>query len=138
MPPQQLLNLALLGDFNTYYLQESHHTQKLKLFTNSFNLSQLVKESTGVLCSGFSKSSSLINLMFVPSNLTSNSCHILPPVSTSNHNSILFLICRSVSASTDLPGPSRRWVYGQADFESANLLLSSIPWDSLLSDSNVN
>ena len=29
-------------------------------------------------------------------------------------------------------------MYGQADFESANLLLSSILWDSLLSDSDVN
>ena len=54
---------------------------------NSFNLSQLVKETTCVSCSC---SSSLIDLVFVPSNLTSNSCHILPPVSTSDHNSIFF------------------------------------------------
>ena len=70
--------------------------------------------------------------------LTSNSCHILPPVSTSNHDSILFSICQSVSVNTDLPGPSCRRVSDQADFKSANLLLSSIPWDSLLSDSDVN
>ena len=72
LPPQQLLNLALLSDFNINYLQESPPTQKLNLFANSFNLSQLVKETTHVSCSD---SSSLIDLIFVPSNLTSNSCH---------------------------------------------------------------
>ena len=63
---------------------------------------------------------------------SSNICHILPPVSTFEHNCILFSIFRNVHTNNDITSLQCRWLY-----EGYNLLLSSIYWDFLFSVSDV-
>lgn len=59
---------------------------------------------------------------------------ILPPVSSSDHNSVLSTVSLRSSAHLNRQ-PSKRkiWLYHLADFDRATFLLSSIPWDTLLS-----
>ena len=64
---------------------------------------------------------------------------VLPPISNSDHNSILL----SLPLSTVTPPSSstafrRVWLYNSADFSLTNKFLSSIPWNSILSHTDVN
>ena len=77
--PSLLSKLILLSDFNIDFHKTSLLTRLLDL-TNSLNLNQLVQEPTHFSNSG---SPSLIDLVFIPSDLPS-SISILPPVSSSN------------------------------------------------------
>ena len=77
---------------------------------------------------------STIDLAFIPSTYQSN--HIIHlQVSTSDHSSILLFV--SLLPSSFLPhvkSSSRHiWLYSQADISKINYVLSSTPWDTLLS-----
>ena len=103
---------------------------ELKSLAESYSLSQVISDPTHFSHAG---TPSIIDLAFIPSTFHSNHS-ILPPVSSSDHNAILL----SVSLPFSFPRPyksSRRriWLYHKADINSINSLLSSIPWNSVLS-----
>ena len=57
---------------------------------------------------------------------------ILPPVSSSDHNTILFSHpLKSISLHPPAL-PRRVWLYDQHNYQLANDLLSSVPWESTL------
>ena len=135
LSPTILRNLILVSDFNIDLLKSSSLSKFLIDFTNCLGLNQIICEPTHFSHTG---SPSLIDLVFVPSDLSCPS-RVLPPISSSDHLSILF----SLPLVRKDPDPrqtngSKVWLYNKADFHSANLLLSSIPWKSLLSQNDVN
>ena len=69
----------------------------------------------------------LTSCSFHPQSLHMHSCSVLPPVSSSDHNSILVSIPVRLSLSTS-HSPHQVWLYDQA----ANSILSSIPWEEIL------
>ena len=133
--PSLLSNLILLGDFNIDFRKTSPLLTRLLDLTNSLNLNQLVQEPTHFSYSG---SPSLIDLLFIPSDLPS-SVFILPPVCSSDHLSLQFTIPTSCKTKHSLTGSgySKVCIYKNADFASANLL-SSTPWDDLFSSQDIN
>ena len=134
LSPTILHNLILVGDFNIDLLKSSL-SKSLIDFTNCLGLNQIICEPTHFSHSG---SPSLIDLVFVSSDLSCPS-RVLPPISSSDHLFIL-LSLPLVRKDPDLrPTNGRKvWLYNKADFYSANLLLSSIPWKSLDSQTDVN
>ena len=73
--------------------------------------------------------------MFVPSSHFSANCTILPPVSTSDHNSIILSLPFTQYPPSYLP-LCRVWLYDKANFPQANGIINSIPWDHILSESD--
>ena len=131
-------NLILVGDFNVNYLSSSSLLNQLHAISDLFSLDQIVTQPTHFSPSG---TPSLIDLVFVPSSLPSHSCNVLPPISNSDHNSILCSLSLSTSSPSSSPSPSsprRVWLYNHADILLINRFLSSIPWTSILSTSDVN
>ena len=114
IPPSLLRNLILLGDFmNAIY--------------EYYSLKQIVSQPTHFshLCTP-----STIDLVFIPSDCPLT-CVVLPPLFTSDHNTSCF--------PTNHPAPSSYpssfhwvWQYDLADFDNANEVLASVPWDSIL------
>ena len=104
---------------------------KLLDFTNSIGLSQVVKEPTHY---SYSRTPSIVDLIFVPSNLSCPS-FVFPPLSSSDHNSLLFIVPPRQPSSKNL---CSIWLYSKGDFKAANIILSSLPRDSLLSSTDVN
>ena len=104
--------------------------------TNCLGLKQIICEPTHFSHVG---SPSLIDLVFVPSDFSCPS-YVLPPISSSDHLSILFSVplAHSVKHSPSASRFRKVWLYNKANFDSANLLLSSLPWDSLFSSNDVN
>ena len=134
--PSVLSKLILLGDFNIDFHKTSPLLTRLLDLTNSLNLNQLVQEPIHFSYSG---SPSLIDLVFIPSDLPS-SIFILTPVSSSDHLSLQFTIPTSYKTKHSPTGSGYRkvWIYKNADFASANLILSSTPWDDLFSSQDIN
>ena len=126
--PSLLFNLVLLGDFNVNVGSESPSLQMLNAISNSFSLNQVVDQPTHFSHSG---SSSIIDLVFLSSSLTSFSFDVLPPVSSLDHCSILLSLPLKCP-SFPLPSPPCSvWLYNQANFDLVNDLLESISWDDL-------
>ena len=94
-----LSNLILVGDFNVNYTSSSTSPLflELKSLAESYSLSQVISDPTHFSHAG---TPSLIDLAFIPSTFRSNHS-ILPPVSSSDHNTILF----SVSLPFSFPRP---------------------------------
>ena len=81
---------------------------------------------------------STIDLVFLPSNIDTPPCSILPPVSYSDYFSILFSLPTD-SVNSPYPSPPRKaWLSDLTDFEHANALLSSIDRKELLPLSDPN
>ena len=123
-----LSNLILVGDFNVHYSPSSSSSlyRDLKSIAVSYSLSQVITDPTHFSHSG---SPSIIDLVFLHSTFSSNYA-ILPPVSSSNHNSILLSVSPPSSFHRS-PKPTRRrvWLYSPADLSKINDLLSSTSWD---------
>ena len=85
MSPNLLHNLFLVGDFNVDFLQSSSLCNNLLDLTNCLGLKQIICEPSHV------GSPSLIDLVFVPSDFSCPS-YVLPPISSSDHLSILFSV----------------------------------------------
>ena len=136
MSPNLLHNLFLVGDFNVDFLQSSSLCNNLLDLTNCLGLKQIICEPTHFSHVG---SPSLIDLVFVPSDFSCPS-YVHPPISSSDHLSILFSVplAHSVKHSPSASRFRKVWLYNKANFDSANLLLSSLPWDSLFSSNDVN
>ena len=123
-----LSNLILVGDFNVHYSPSSSSSLfcDLKSIAVSYSLSQVITDPTHF---SHSDSPSIIDLVFLPSTFSSNYA-ILPPVSSSDHNSILLSVSPP-SSFHHSPKPTRRrvWLYSQADLSKINNLLSSTSLD---------
>ena len=132
-----LANLILVGDFNVHYTttSSSNLLYELTSIADTCSLRQIITEPTHYSHTG---SPSIIDLVFVPSTFSST-FQILPPVSSSDHNSILFAVSLPRSSSPNSPkSPHRRiWLYNRADVNRINHLLSLTQWESILS-SDVN
>ena len=120
------MNLILVGDFN---VDVSNHfsplLHKLSVISDSFSLDQIIQKVTHYSYSG---SPSIIDLVFIPTSFQPCSYSILPPVSSSDHNAILFSLPFSSSVSPNpSASPRQVWVYDQANYQLANDLLSSVP-----------
>ena len=107
-----LSNLILVGDFNVNYTSSSTSPLflELKSLAESYSPSQVISDPTHFSHAG---TPSIIDLAFIPSTFHSN------------HSILPFVSYKS----------SRRriWLYHKADINSINSLLSSIPWNSVLS-----
>ena len=126
--------LILQEDFNVDYSQPSSLLNKINAVSDLFSLVQVVHQPTHYSHSG---SPSTIDLVFVPSFLQSSECQIFPPVSNSDHNSLMLSI-PLCSESNILSTSHRVWFYDKADFSLANQLISSIPWESILPPSHTD
>ena len=136
LPHSVLLKLILDGDFNVDYTSPSPSLDQINSISDLFSLTQIVTYPTHYSLSG---SPSIIDLVFVPSSSVSSSCSVLPPLSNSDHNSILFSLPLYSSTLPSPPTSSRCvWLYTTADFVLAIKFLSLIPWSSILSSSDVN
>ena len=127
-----LSNLILVGDFNVNYTSSSTSPLflELKSLAESYSLSQVISDPTHFSHAG---TPSIIDLAFIPSTFHSNHS-ILPPVSSSDHNAILLSVSLPFSFLCPYKSSHRRiWLYHKADINSINSLLSSIPWNSVLS-----
>ena len=108
---------------------------KIDAISNSFNLRQIVNDPTHFSYSGIP---STIDLVFIPSTIEISSYEVLPPVSYSDHNSILFAIPLNSHITTTPTTPHKVWSYNQADFVRATSLLCSIDWLQVLPSSDPN
>ena len=130
IPPESIQNLIIAGDFNVD--MSSPSGRLFSDFSSLLNssLSQIVSSPTRTHVSG---SCSIIDLVLVPNSISASSV-ILPPVSSSDHNSVLSTVSFRSTAHFNRQPPKRKiWLCHLADFDMANFLLSSIPWDTLLS-----
>ena len=120
----------------SYPLFPSSSLDQINAISNSLSLKQIVTQPTHFSVFG---SPSLIDLVFVPCTLDPAPCITLPLLSNSDRNCILCSIPLSSTTPTSPPVSLRRvWLYGAANFSLANKLLSSIPWSSILSSTDVN
>ena len=86
--PSYLLNLVLVGDFNVNFSNSiSPLFHKVSVLSDSFSLLQIIQKATHYSNSG---SPSTIDLVFIPTSFQLCPYSILPPVSSSDHNTILF------------------------------------------------
>ena len=92
-----LRNLILLGDFNIDFLSESSSKSKLNIFAESLSLIQIVDHPTHF---SHSNNPSLIDLVFLSSSIVKLTHAVLPPISSSDHSTILFSV-----SSDSLSGP---------------------------------
>ena len=115
--------------FNINYVNPSPSCNKIDIISNLYSLKQIVSHPTHFSHSGVP---STIDLAFIPSSVHLNFCNILPPVSNSDHYSILFSIRVDSCSSPNFTSPHLVWLYDHADFSLANQLLDSIPWSSIL------
>ena len=129
LPHVSFHDLTLLGDFNINYVNPSPSRNKIDIISNLYSLKQIVSHPTHFSHSGVP---STIDLAFIPSSVHLNFCNILPPVSNSDHYSILFSIRVDSCSSPNFTSPHLVWLYDHADFSLANQLLDSIPWSSIL------
>ena len=128
-----LSNLILLGDFNVDYAMNSPLRSKIITLSECLSLIQIVKEAARFSHSG---NSSIIDLVFLSSSIKPVSYNILPPpISSSDHNTILFSI-----SSENHSQPTRHsvWLYNDEDFNHINFLLDSIAWKDILPSNDAN
>ena len=96
----------------------------------TFGLTQVVKSPTRISTSG---SKTTIDLCFIsnPSNL--QSCVTKPPISTSDHNSILVtMTCQQALSGQRPKNDMMVWRYCDADTSKIKYMIESINWSSLL------
>ena len=132
----QYCNFILLGDFNINFCNHSGHPlfSKLESLYHSFALQQMVTEPTHVHHNG---SVSLIDLVFVSNTVLTNSCHVIPPLSNSDHSGILVQCSWRPTAQHNCTNHSKGrtvWYYNHADWARASTLIYSFDWNSLLPD----
>ena len=120
----------MVGDFNVDFSNSlSPLFHKVLVLSDSFSLLQIIQKATHYSNSG---SPSTIDLVFISTSFQLCPYSILPTVSSSDHNTILFsLPLKSISLHPPTL-PRHVWLYDQANYQLANDLLSSVPWESTL------
>ena len=94
----------------------------------------MVTEPTHVHHNG---SKTFIDLVFVSNPVLTNSCHIIPPLSNSDHNGVLVQCSWKPTARHNCTNHSTGrivWCYNQADWVKASTLIDNFEWNSLLSE----
>ena len=120
-------NFVLLGDFN---VNVSHPLlSNLCDLLDCFSLVQVVSEPTYTSPTG---TTSLIDLVLISNSSMLSSCAVVPPLGTSDHKGVQ-LSLKWRTSNPRRTKPRKVWRYNQADFESANSILSSVDWADLLS-----
>ena len=130
--PNAFSGQVLTGDFNINLDASCSSLPLFRQFTvlsDLFSLKQLMSAPTHTSHTG---STSITDLVFVPSHVHASSL-VLPPVSSSHHNSILTEISLPSPLLSRKCTKHRIWLYHLTDFDKAVLLLSSIQRDQLLS-----
>jgi len=129
IPPTLLRSAILLGDFNINLLSPNYTSHQLHSLTSKMNFTQVVQQPTRI----FNNSNSLIDHVYLNEPESLEYCEVTPPLDSSDHNCISI----SVKRLPRLVNRKRRiiWRYNQADFDTANSLLSEIPYDPLQSNS---
>ena len=114
----------LFGDFNVDYSNPSHPLfNKLNHIACSIGLEQIITEPTHI---HHNHSYSIIDVVFVSNPLLVNSCSIISPLSSSDHNGILINMRWRSSASYNCPNNSKGrtiWLYDHADWNKAIKLI---------------
>ena len=132
----QFTNFIFVGDFNINFCTHSCHPHfpLLESMFQSFGLHQVVREPTHAHHNG---STSLIDLVFVTNPLLTNSCHVIPPLSNSDHHGVSVQFCWKSSHRHTCDNHSKGrviWCFNQADWERAGTLINDFDWNSLMSD----
>ena len=123
--------LIIAGDLNVNTLAppSALHNQ-LSSLMSILSLKQLVTEATHHSHAG---SPSIIDLILAPQVLKSHTS-VLPPISSSDHNTILSIISlSSIHRASSKPPSKTVRQYHLADFDSINESILATDWDSLLS-----
>ena len=86
LPPAKLNSLILLGDFNIDFLSpsDSLHYQ-IQSISDKLSLRQVITAPTRVTPT----TSTVIDHVYLSENLGLSSCNILPPLTGSDHNSVV-------------------------------------------------
>ena len=128
--PTYLTDFVLIGDFNVN--SEHGYCSKLKDFMATFCLTQVVDSPTRIASSG---TKSRIDLCFVSNIQNLLSCVTKPPLSTSDHDSIIVTLeCGHQVTEKQCSSRTSVWKYSNADVLKAECLIKNINWSSLLSD----
>ena len=107
---------------------------KLISLSECLSLIQIVNEATHFSHSG---NPSIIDFFFLSSSIKLVSCDILPPISSSDHNTILFSIS-SENHSQPIITHHSVLLYNDADFNYINFLLDSVAWKDILPSNDAN
>ena len=114
-PPASMKNFVLVGDFNINLLQpDSPSAIELTNITSSFHLSQVVNSPTRET----DHSATLIDHVYTSDTRLINSRSILPPLDSSDHNSILTTL--NLSPPSITPLRQQVWLYSRANFDAVN------------------
>ena len=123
----QFTNFIFVGDFNINFCTHSCHPHfpLLESMSQSFGLHQVVREPTHAHHNG---TTSLIDLVFVTNPLLTNSCHVIPPLSNSDHHGVSVQFCWKSSHRHTCDNHSKGrviWCFNQADWERAGTLINA-------------
>ena len=102
--PSILSNLIFLGDFNINFFSTSSSKTKLDVISDTFDLKQIINAPTHF---SHTDTPSIIDLVFLPSNINAPSCSILSPISFSDDFSILLSLPTDYVNSPSPFPPSR-------------------------------
>ena len=115
IPPASMKNFVLVGDFNINLLQpDSPSAIELTNITSSFHLSQVVNSPTRET----DHSVTLIDHVYTSNTRLVNSCSILPPLDSSDHNSKITTLNLVPPSLTPLQ--CKVWLYSRASFDTIN------------------
>jgi len=130
LPPVYLTDFVLVGDFNVN--TEHGYSSTLTNFMTTFGLTQVVDSPTRIASSG---TKSRIDLCFISNTDNLLSCVTNPPLSTSDHDSIIVTLkCEHQVLERRHPCKTTVWKYCDANLPRAKCLIQDISWSSLLSD----
>ena len=128
--PMDATKFVLVGDFNINFNSESSPLKvKLLQLMYKYNLAQVIDQPTRYAPTG---TMSTIDLVLLPNLSMCSNVELLPPLSTSDHFVIsLSLSLNSIHLRRRKQETRTLWMYGQADFDLARALISSIDWDAI-------
>ena len=95
----------------------------LESMSQFFALQQVVKEPNHVYHNG---TTSLVDLVFISNPLLTNSCHVVPPLSNSDHYGVSVQCCWKPTHRHNCDNHSKgrvSWCYSQASWERACTLI---------------
>ena len=128
LQPTLLKNFLLIGDFDVDI--EHGFGPRLTDLMTTFGLTQVVKSPTRISTSGCKTT---IDLCFISNPKNLQSCVTKPPISTSDHNSILVtMTCQQALSGQRPKNEMMVWRYCDADTFKIKYMIESIDWSSLL------
>ena len=120
-----------------YFLDVSKPSPLVSNFCNIINSYNLILSNTGHTRTT-DTTATTIDVMLSSTPSLTRSCDIIPPLCSSDHNSILAYIIRTCATQRPPQHPRLIWQYDHADFNLANELLSQVDTDSILMEDDIN